>query len=683
MATLYHDGKKGLDANDGLSFANRVRTINGGITSARTAPGDVIRMRESRIASLGTYQWTNGSRQITGTFPIKTLTDATATTGWTASANVTLSTSTTRRVGANSVSLAIATAFTTGKIAYFDLGSSQDLSAYQVLNLWIRASATVGSGVLRVDLCSDATGDVPVHSFVISSANNLGSGINPSNQWHACVFDNNGNLSNSIRSIAIVAVSDPSTPTLLINNIFVSKNFDNANPISLIDGVSKSNDYTQWRGKATEKLYAIKFIQETVLEFDGDGVQTPGSGLVYQGTTESVETFVCEALPVPTPATSSTGTLGEVQESGSSALRSKYSGGWAYADMASQTGFTLLTSCSQLGRFFSNTTGRDFIDFERIGLINCSEWHICGADNYIKDCCVVNVANGFGCENNTNTADLTCELCAVVWSSGVGFSTGGTSTGGNLKYIDCAVEGSSTGNQGAWNVLCQPVIIIRPYVAYRASHTAFKFFAGCNQVASGLINVIDPVVTSNVQNTCRCETNSGLITIKNLTGQSPLVGFGGTITNHMQDRALFLKVAGSETDHRLVGNGFIISTDTATKRDGVFSWKINPTSTSITAIDPIKFKIGEVLCTANAQKTVKAWLRRSDLGLTIGLMVTSDQLYGMTTETLSPMTAAINTWEEVTLSFTPTETGIISVYVYAYGGTTFSGFVDGLVTLAG
>jgi hypothetical protein len=40
------------------------------------------------------------------------------------------------------------------------------------------------------------------------------------------------------------------------------------------------------------------------------------------------------------------------------------------------------------------------------------------------------------------------------------------------------------------------------------------------------------------------------------------------------------------------------------------------------------------------------------------------------------MTAAANTWEEVTITFTPSEAGFVEITAEAYGGTTYTGYVD-------
>ena len=81
---------------------------------------------------------------------------------------------------------------------------------------------------------------------------------------------------------------------------------------------------------------------------------------------------------------------------------------------------------------------------------------------------------------------------------------------------------------------------------------------------------------------------------------------------------------------------------------------------------------------ANAPVSVKAWLRRTNTGLTLGLRILADQIAGVSSDVLSPMTAVANTWEEVTLTFTPTANGVVKIHTYCYGGSTYTGYVDDL-----
>lgn len=127
MTTFYLDPEGGNDANDGQSFANRWKTLTSGATAARIAPGDTIRVKASPDPTLvGNATWTDNSR---------TVTLAAAVTGdlvncdsaWTAAANVTASASTAAAMEGGSAELVIASGFTTGKAAHYeltDLGSA-------------------------------------------------------------------------------------------------------------------------------------------------------------------------------------------------------------------------------------------------------------------------------------------------------------------------------------------------------------------------------------------------------------------------------------------------------------------------------------------------------------------------------------------------------------------------------
>src|SRR3990167_10933626 len=99
MTTYYVDPEGGNDSNDGLSFANRKKTITSATTSI--AGGDTVRVIGSPDATdMGqTASWTNKS--LTVTLSASTSSNIYLEGAWTASANVTASTSTTRKEGNN------------------------------------------------------------------------------------------------------------------------------------------------------------------------------------------------------------------------------------------------------------------------------------------------------------------------------------------------------------------------------------------------------------------------------------------------------------------------------------------------------------------------------------------------------------------------------------------------------
>ena len=123
--------------------------------------------------------------------------------------------------------------------------------------------------------------------------------------------------------------------------------------------------------------------------------------------------------------------------------------------------------------------------------------------------------------------------------------------------------------------------------------------------------------------------------------------------------------------------GALISsaTDERKTASGI-SWKIQPTSTNRSASWPIVLSLAKVACAADSLVTVKAWMRRSNTGLTMRLVCKGGQIAGVDTDVVDAMTAAADTWAEQTITFTPTEVGVVEITAEAFGGTTFSGWVD-------
>jgi len=66
------------------------------------------------------------------------------------------------------------------------------------------------------------------------------------------------------------------------------------------------------------------------------------------------------------------------------------------------------------------------------------------------------------------------------------------------------------------------------------------------------------------------------------------------------------------------------------------------------------------------------------------LVCRGKQIAGVNSNVTASMTAAADTWEELQIQFTPTEAGVVEIEAWAYGGTTYSGWVDDMtITVAG
>lgn len=142
----------------------------------------------------------------------------------------------------------------------------------------------------------------------------------------------------------------------------------------------------------------------------------------------------------------------------------------------------------------------------------------------------------------------------------------------------------------------------------------------------------------------------------------------------------------SQDEGNTVGNNKIyFSGGLATSQTAVrntpsgYAWSLAPTSTtSVTSQFPLKLKIGSVAANGGSAVTISAYMRRTNTGLTMQLVCPGGQPYGPSTDTTASITAAADTWQQVSISFTPTQNAVFDIYVYAFGGTTFTGYVDDL-----
>jgi hypothetical protein len=129
-------------------------------------------------------------------------------------------------------------------------------------------------------------------------------------------------------------------------------------------------------------------------------------------------------------------------------------------------------------------------------------------------------------------------------------------------------------------------------------------------------------------------------------------------------------------NHKIFTDGGLISaaTDQRHTASGI-SWKLQPTSTNRSSTYPLDLSLAKVACSANNLVTVKAWMRRDNSGLTMRLVCKGGQIAGVSSDVTSSVTTT-NAWEELTITFTPTEAGVVEITAEAWGGTTFSGWVD-------
>jgi len=716
VATFYVDFENGNDANDGTTFANRWKTLTNGATAARIAPGDEIRMMGSPApTSLGiNATWTSGQQQTA-----KTITDATnatpisitcaghgystgdtvvlasvgdntsangvweitvtgtdtftldgsvgnatwtsggtvkqinnavvrlaspltqeiastgmRTTAWTASTNVTTSLNTPTKEHYVSDSIAISAAFTTGKAAYFATGTL-DLSGYQQVSFWIQqTSGTVSAaGSINLRLCSDTTGDTAVNTINVPARS-------ATNTWHVFTVDLGTNLGSSIQSIALYVNTDNGAQTFLLSNIIACKASSAADSLTLQSLIGKN--------VTNETFWPIQSIKGTRVLLDLNAGSAPSAVVGYYGTSETCTTYKRETIKVGPTATASTA-VQTIQESGIEGSLITFSGGWDRTAMTTQNLETVVDGVNGNGFAFSCVSRAYF------NLSNVSTYRF------------------------NQAVSMTNATFASFYFPAVSGPATGSNTLAGISWRFGHLIGSSL-----------PISL----VLY--SNVTIDYLVGCN--TGTVFNSGFSIKGGTVANTPSGAVTTGNVLLKasDVTFNTPLVSaltnlsilyFDNCKINSTtfatftayRDAIIYSsnhdQVAGANRIE-MEGGTILSATDQRHTASGI-SWKIQPTnSTTRNSLRPVILSLAKVACAASSLVTVKAWMRRDNTGLTMRLVCKGGQISGVTSDVVSAMTAAADTWEELTITFTPSVAGVVEIIAEAWGGTTYSGWVD-------
>lgn len=193
--------------------------------------------------SLGDAQWTDSSRLVTFSVPVAaTVHDCDS--AWTAANSSTVSAATFRRLGAASSRCVFPTTrIVNTKYFYKTLDAPLDLSAWQRICFWMyRVNGTMtGMATTRLCLCSDTTGDVIVVEAVMPACP-ITAG------WYPQTMDFGAALPASVQSIAIYTGATIPNTTLefYLNNMIAVKPAGDALEFTLATLIGKvHNSYWQ------------------------------------------------------------------------------------------------------------------------------------------------------------------------------------------------------------------------------------------------------------------------------------------------------------------------------------------------------------------------------------------------------------------------------------------------------
>lgn len=674
MTTFYLDPEDGNDANDGTTFANRWQTILSGATAARTAPGDIIRIIANRRSSIGSCSWTNGSNTVTLPSAL-TQVITNCESNWTAASQVTASLSTTlEKEGSNAVALAIAAAFSSGRVAHFATGTL-DLSGYQQVSFYFRTTTAQPSGRFTLRLCSDTGGVTAVNTFTIPQ-------VQSTNVWHVFTLDNAANLGSAIQSVALYAASDPGTVTITLDHIIACKDKDASDCLTLSHLIKKSAD-------TSFHFYPIRSIDGTTVTLETSTLNMSGAnGEGYHGTTESVTTIALKPHVI---------LFGEVtnyvpNEGGTIDNLITFVGGYNRTDMSSQSNSDDMSIFDVLGYTGAdgfNLLNADYIRMERVGMVRGQNgfYDQSSFTYYLEviDCyCALLVGTVFRVTGFIETR-IVIHCCAIVIST----SSGNSDTiSGSMRLYDTPL-GGTTGST--------LVLRLQTLECYRRTGVTVAI-AGPS--LGSLVGHIDNLIVENNStvfqlgnnahnlfiNGGHSSNNTNLFALIYSASQYHFRNFTvneasiiGTLTALSDVLIEFKDLDDTSNNHYAIryGGEWLSETTVRHTASGI-AWKMNVTSSNLWEGYPLRFPLGPILCAANEEVTLSVWLRRTNTGISGKLILPGGQIAGVASDVEDAITAAADTWEQQTITFTPTEAGVIRPEIHAWGGTTYSLYVDDL-----
>jgi len=624
-------------------------TLNGSVGSGNRVSGGTLRLRNNTRIILSSPV----TQSIASTGPNRV--------AWTASANVVTALNTADwREHSYSDSIDIGAAFTTGLAAYWPTGTL-DLSGYQQVSFWIKQTAgTVGAaGSIELRLCSDTAGAVAVNTVSII-------GLAATGRWTLVTTNLGVNLGSSIRSIAFYVNTDNGAQTFLINNIIACKNSNSPDSLNLASLIGKNT--------ATESWWPIQSINGTrvMLDCDTNTLLTSTNNRGYYGISETITTWKRETIALG-PLASTTTTSQVVNNSGTDGNPIVFSGGWDRTDMSTQTSETWLDGRNGNGLAL-NLTSREFVEIETLSLCRFNRaLSFPGTASFCKF--------SFGSLTAFQTEPVTlpnttsnCRLRVGFYYSSVASLVSFINSTSAIFSLDVEITNKLV------SIPSNAISFNQSYYNVKSTSSTSALIANCS--ATGITTNIGATTVSNItflDNGSYALSASGSVTdcyLNNCILSDTLEVF---LPNYNPTRIFSQNHDGVVGNHKIFMDGGLISSATdQRKTPSGISWKLQPTSTVLrNSIRPVCLSLAKVACSANSLVTVKVWLYRDNASLNLRLICKGGQISGVPDD-VATLATSTNSWQQVSISFTPTEIGVVEILAEAWGGTTFSGWVDDL-----
>ena len=555
----------------------------------------------------------------------------------------------------------------TGKVAYVQLNNALDLSGYQQISLrffwdYIPSGQKNDEGIFSLRLCSDTGGDTTVHTVPIKPPPG-----DDSDHWTWYTHDFGTNLNSSIQSIAlhVDVETEHNNTEIQIDNVIACKAKSSADSLHLGSLIGKGTTFMSNWYPIMAIVDKIVLLQNSALQHDGLNDYTRA----LLETTETVTTYKQECFTKPEYYDGSEG-------SGSPFLRISnnvnvtISGGWNSTDMSSQD--------TNAGTWLG-LQGRMYSGIEALSSLNVN----------ISNIGVVRGFHAFGVEAlEEGVATYTnCQSISPYYAGG---------GADRALYDNCKWSYSYIGNQNAW---------YRP-IDYVVKNSTFNYviFSGMDPMLSGKRTYVNSTFQGgyfaagyllHVNAYGNVEELFSNCTFKNLYALAHGEDFRGhySFTNCTFEDSVanifenmdqddgkhddklpflsFINYDNTANDHRIYYMNCLVTSDSTTTQSGSgYSWKLTPLANSgsktRSVTFPLRFKLAEVYVTANSQITATIYARRSANGtndyVALAALALDNAAVGITTDVKSSaLSGSVDTWVQLTLTFTPTIAGVATI----------------------
>ena len=586
----------------------------------------------------------------------------------------------------------ISNSFGTGKAWYYTLPETLDLSAYQRVSFHYqnRSDTRPNTSHLTLRLCTDTTGDTAAHTIQIPGMGSRGR--------YPIVEDFGTNLNSAIKSVALYVETDVGGEDLRFSNIIALKNTNDS--ISHQDVIGKNTT-------AEPVWWQCQYIQEDLMLFghataannDTFGHANSDTNAVYTHQSETV------ALHKVTPFTMYRNGQ-DHQDAGyahkflvrprydgrRSSARTKVLGGWNTTDMSTQDSITWVNYYRYSGSFIYNGANGNvaFFDVEKFGMCGGSAVVQLRGDHYtVKDIYKAGFSEytPIRFDNSYSWSGYTIDGIYQTMGNRHGFdvnSIGHCWTTERARFMFKNIYIYGTG-EAQWGRFAAALITIENLNLYGQR---WLLRDGVSGIGS---KVIVKNLTASGFHYLHCEQdlrihNSVIDNIVNEYYPQTVNNRGTTTENQIS----FRNFNGTTNDHRILRRNGCIKSETTVRHgtDGI-AWRFEPriehtgnlsfSTTTNNEFGPFTLRVAELFVEANKEVTFKAYLRRTNTGLTIRLAARrheNENIFTLGSDVYANCTAAADTWQEVTLSVTPIDSGSLTINCEAFGGNSYSGYID-------